>query len=91
SSQRTLEDFIAEVRARPGAINYGTAGTGSSSHLAGALFDSLAAARMVPVAYRGGLPSLNNLLAGQIQAVFAPILEVTPQIQAGTMRALGVT
>ena len=91
SSQRTLDDFIAEVRARPGGVNYGTAGTGSSSHLAGALFDSLAATRMVPVAYRGGLPALNDLLAGQVQAVFAPILEVMPQVQAGTMRALGVT
>lgn len=91
SSQRTLDDFIAEVRARPGSVNYGTAGTGSSSHLAGALFDSLAATRMVPVAYRGGLPALNDLLAGQVQAVFAPILEVMPQVQAGTMRALGVT
>lgn len=91
SPQRTLEQFIAEVRARPGAINYGTAGTGSSSHLAGALFDSLAATRMVPVPYRGGLPAINDLLAGQVQAVFAPILEVMPQVQAGTLRALAVT
>lgn len=91
SPQRTLEQFIAEARARPGAINYGTAGTGSSSHLAGALFDSLAATRMVPVAYRGGLLAINDLLAGQVQAVFAPILEVMPQVQAGTLRALAVT
>lgn len=91
SPARSLEDFIALARARPGAINYGTAGTGSSSHLAGALFDSLAGVRMVPVAYRGGVPAMNDVLAGQVQAVFNPILEVMPLVRAGTLRALGVT
>jgi len=88
---RTLDDFIAQTRTRPDSVNYGTAGAGSSSHLAGALFAFRAGVKMVPVAYRGGMLAVNDLLAGQVQAAFSPILEVMSLVHAGSLRALAVT
>ncbi|HEY8610815.1 MAG TPA: tripartite tricarboxylate transporter substrate binding protein [Roseomonas sp.] len=88
---QSLDAFIAHAREKPGAVNYGTAGQGSSPHLAGALLESLAQVRMEPVAYRGGLPALNDLVSGQLQTVINPILEVMPLIAAGTVKPLGVT
>jgi tripartite-type tricarboxylate transporter receptor subunit TctC len=88
---KNLEEFIDYAKKNPGKLNYGTAGNGSSPHLAGALFDSMAGVQMVPVAYRGGAPALTDLMAGQVQAVFNPILEVMPQIRAGKLKALAVT
>lgn len=86
-----LAGFIAYTRQNPGKVNYGTAGSGSSPHLAGALYESLAGVRMEAVAYRGGAPALADLMGGQIQAVFNPILEVMPQVKAGKLRAIAVT
>ena len=88
---KDLAEFVAYARQNPGKVNYGTAGPGSSPHLAGALFESMAGATMVAVAYRGGAPALADLMGGQIQAVFNPILEVMPQVRAGKLRALAVT
>jgi tripartite-type tricarboxylate transporter receptor subunit TctC len=88
---KDLGEFIAYAKQNPGKLNYGTAGNGSSPHLAGALFESMAGVQMVAIAYRGGAPALTDLMAGQVQAVFNPILEVMPQIRAGKLRALAVT
>ena len=88
---KTLDDFVAYVKKNPGKVNYGTAGNGSSPHLAGALFESVAGVQMVPISYRGGAPALTDLMAGQVQAVFNPILEVMPNVRAGKLRALAVT
>ncbi|MBK8323542.1 MAG: tripartite tricarboxylate transporter substrate binding protein [Betaproteobacteria bacterium] len=88
---KDLAEFVAYAKQNPGKVNYGTAGPGSSPHLAGALFESMAGATMVAVAYRGGAPALADLMGGQIQAVFNPILEVMPQVRAGKLRALAVT
>lgn len=88
---KDLESFVAYAKANPGKINYGTAGNGSSPHLAGALFESVAGVQMVAVAYRGGAPALTDLMGGQVQAVFNPILEVMPHVRAGKVRALAVT
>lgn len=88
---KDLAGFVAYTKQNPGKVNYGTAGSGSSPHLAGALFESMAGAQMVAVPYRGGAPALADLMGGQIQAVFNPILEVMPQVQAGKLKALAVT
>ena len=88
---KDLAEFAAYTKQNAGKVNYGTAGPGSSPHLAGALFESMAGASMVAVAYRGGAPALADLMGGQIQAVFNPILEVMPQVRAGKLRALAVT
>ena len=88
---RTLGEFIAHVRAHPGAISYGTVGVGSSSHLAGVAFDLRAGTRMVPVNYRGGGEVAKDLLGGHIQAWFAPIPSVLDTIRTGQLVAVGTT
>lgn len=86
-----VADFIAYLKANPAKLNFGSAGNGSSQHLAGELFNSLADVRMVHVAYRGGAPAVNDLLGGQVQVVFAPLVEVLQQVRADKLRAIGIT
>jgi len=86
-----LKEFVAYVKANPGKVNYGTSGTGSSPHLSGVLFESMADVRMTVVPYRGGAQVNTGLLAGDIHASFSPILEVVPHIKAGKLKAIAVT
>jgi tripartite-type tricarboxylate transporter receptor subunit TctC len=86
-----LADFIAYAKANPGQLNYGSAGNGTSQHISGALFSSLAGVQMAHIAYRGGAPAVNDLLGGQIQVLFAPLVEVVQQVRAEKLRALGIT
>ena len=88
---RTLADFVAHAKANPGQLNYGSAGNGTSQHISGALFSSMADVKMTHVAYRGGAPAVNDLLGGQIQVLFAPLVEVVQQVRAEKLRALGIT
>src|SRR3978361_1545991 len=64
-----VSEFIAYLKANPGQLNFGSAGNGTSQHLAGELFNSLAGVRMIHVAYRGGAPAVNDLLGGQAQGI----------------------
>jgi tripartite-type tricarboxylate transporter receptor subunit TctC len=86
-----VPDFIAYLKANPDRLNFGSAGNGSSQHIAGALFNSLAGVRMIHVPYRGGAPAVNDLLGGQVQVIFAPLIEVLQQVRADKVRALGIT
>jgi len=86
-----LAEFIAYVKRGRNAVNYGSAGNGSSQHLSGALFNSMVGGNMVHVPYKGGAPATADLLAGQIQAVFAPLVEVISHVKAGKLTALGIT
>ena len=86
-----LKDFIAHVKDNPGQLNYGSAGNGTSQHISGALFSSMADIKMIHVAYRGGAPAVTDLLGGQIQVLFAPLVEVVQQVRAEKLRALGIT
>jgi len=88
---KTLPEFVEYVRQKKAVINYGSAGNGTSQHLSGALFNSMAQGEMVHVPYKGGAPANADLIAGQIQAVFSPLVEVLPYIDSGKLRALGVT
>ena len=88
---KSLQEFIDYAKQEKDAVNFGSAGVGTSSHLSGALFNSMAQVGMVHVPYKGGAPANTDLLGGQIQAVFAPIIEVLSYIDSGTVRALGVT
>ena len=88
---KTLQDFVGYVQARKEPVNYGSAGAGSASHLSGALFNSMAKGDMQHVAYKGGAPANTDLIGGQIQAVFSPLVEVLPFIEGGKLRALAVT
>ena len=86
-----VAEFIAYLKANPGKLNFGSAGNGTSQHLSGELFNSLADVRIVHVAYRGGAPAVTDLLAGQVQVIFAPLVEVIQQVRAEKIKALGIT
>ncbi|MEJ0071068.1 MAG: tripartite tricarboxylate transporter substrate binding protein [Pseudomonadota bacterium] len=86
-----IVEFIAYAKAHPGAINFGSAGTGSSTHMTGELFKLVAGVNLTHVPYRGSAPALNDVIAGQIQAMFENLPTLPPHIRSGTVRALGVT
>lgn len=88
---KTAKEFADYVKANPGQVNYGSAGSGSLQHVAGALFEKSLGARMVHIPYSGGAPANADLVAGRVQAVFGPIVELQPFVKAGTVRVLGVT
>jgi tripartite-type tricarboxylate transporter receptor subunit TctC len=88
---RTVPEFIAYAKANPGRINMASAGNGSTSHLAGELFKMMTGVNMVHVPYRGGGPALTDLLAGQVQVFFPPMVVPIAQLKAGKLRALAVT
>jgi tripartite-type tricarboxylate transporter receptor subunit TctC len=87
---RTAQDFIALAKARPGAINYGSAGPGTTPHLALALFGQLAGIDIVHVPYRGIAPAVTDLVAGTIQAIAIGNGTVAPFAEQGTLRRLAV-
>jgi tripartite-type tricarboxylate transporter receptor subunit TctC len=88
---KTLEEFIKYVKEAKELITYGSAGNGTSQHLSGSLFNNMAGGKMSHVPYKGGAPANADLLAGQISAVFAPLVEVLSYIETGRFKALGVT
>jgi tripartite-type tricarboxylate transporter receptor subunit TctC len=88
---KALPDFIAYAKANPGKINYGSAGIGSSLHMAGELFNLMAGVQLVHVAYRGSPPALNDLLGGQIQLMFSPLPPSIGYVKSGRLHALAVT
>ncbi len=87
----SLQEFIELARAKPGALNFATPGTGSTTHLAAELFWQLTGTAMVHVPYKGNAPALADLLGGQVHATFATGVVLDPQIKAGKLRALAVT
>jgi tripartite-type tricarboxylate transporter receptor subunit TctC len=86
-----VADFITYLKANPDKLNFASAGNGTSQHLSGELFNSLAGVRMTHVAYRGGAPAVSDLLGGQVQVIFAPLVEVIQQVRADKLKALGIT
>jgi len=88
---KTLGDFIAYAKDVNHTVNYGSSGSGASQHLSAELFSKMADIRMTHIPYKGGAPANADLLAGQIQAVFSPMVEVLPFIESGRLRPLGVT
>jgi tripartite-type tricarboxylate transporter receptor subunit TctC len=84
-------EFVAYLKANPGKLNFGSAGNGSSQHIAGELFNSLSGGRMMHIAYRGGALAVNDLLGGQLQVIFAPLVEVLQLVRTDKVRALGIT
>ena len=88
---KTMGDLIAAAKAKPGSLSFAHAGTGTSTHLAGELLKSLARIDLNAIPYKGGAPSINDLLGGQIPISFNNGPESVGQLQAGTLRALAVT
>jgi tripartite-type tricarboxylate transporter receptor subunit TctC len=88
---KSVKELIALARAKPGAINYGSSGTGGLSHLSGALLASLAKINIVHIPYKGGSPAMVDVISGQIQMLFSTILQSHAHLKAGRLRALAVT
>ena len=88
---RTVQELIAAGRAKPGQMTYGSAGNGSSGHLAGALLESVGKFDALHVAYKGGSPALIDLIAGRVSFMLLNPLEVLPHIQSGKLKALAVS
>ncbi|HET9652238.1 MAG TPA: tripartite tricarboxylate transporter substrate-binding protein, partial [Usitatibacter sp.] len=88
---RNLKELIALAKAKPGAVSYGTAGTGSSAHLAGELFARQLGIRLNHIPYKGAGPALADTVAGQVDMLFGDAASATQQAKAGRIRALAVT
>ena len=88
---KSVTELIALARARPGQLNYASAGSGNATHLAGELFKSLARVNLVHVPYKGTGPALTDLIGGQVQLMFCNLTAALPQVKSGRLRALAVT
>ncbi len=88
---RTLQEFVALARSKPGAMNYGSTGVGAANHLVAELFNSKAGLQMTHVPYRGTALAVGDLLGGQLTMVFGDPISVLPHIKSGKLRALAVT
>jgi tripartite-type tricarboxylate transporter receptor subunit TctC len=87
----TIQEWFALVKARPGSLNYGSAGSGTGMHLNVELFKIMSGVNIVHVPYKGAGPALIDLIGGQIQIMFAGTLSSLPHVKAGRIRALAVT
>ena len=88
---RSVKELVALARARPGQINYASAGSGTSTHLAAVLLEHLAQIKLVHVPYKGGGPAIVAVLAGEVPVTFGTAASVSPQVKAGKLRGLAVT
>src|SRR5882724_2212355 len=91
TAARTVGEVIALAKSRPGALNFASAGVGSSSHLAGELFRVLAGADIVHVPYKGAGPALVDVLSGQVQLYFATMPAAMPHVRSGKLVPVAVT
>jgi tripartite-type tricarboxylate transporter receptor subunit TctC len=91
SPAQSVKDLIAQAKARPGSLNFGSGGLGTTPHMAGELFSIQAGIKLLHVAYRGEAPAINDLLGGQIPMMFANLSAVIGNVKAGSLRALAVT
>jgi tripartite-type tricarboxylate transporter receptor subunit TctC len=87
----SVSELLALARARPGELTYGTGGNGTTSHLAGELFKSLAGVDLLHVPFRSPAPAASALIAGQVAVMFDTVPTALPQIRARRLRALGVS
>ncbi len=90
-SAATVQELIALARAKPGALNYASPGNGTPPHLAAEIFKRMAGVSMTHVPYKGAGPAVIDLLAGQMQVMFANAPVVLPHIKSGKLRALATT
>ena len=88
---KSVRDLIALAKARPGALNFATSGTGSTTHLAGELFKAQAGVNLTRINYKGAGAIINDLLGGQVDMMFGTSGSVIPHIKSGRLKALAVT
>jgi tripartite-type tricarboxylate transporter receptor subunit TctC len=88
---KSVKELLALARARPGALNYASAGAATNPHIAGELFNYLGKVNLVVIHFKGGGPGLAATVSGETQVTFSNITETMPLVKAGRLRALGVT
>src|SRR6059058_2810972 len=88
---KTVAEFVAYARQNPGKLNFGSAGTGGTIHLAGEMFKQMAGVELVHVPYKGAGPALTDLLSGNIQLMFDSVGTALPPVKSGMLRALAVS
>jgi len=88
---KTVQELLAQARAQPGKLAYGSNGAGTGQHLIGAQFESMGGVQLLHVPYKGSGPLTTDLLGGQIAMSFDTVTPVLPHIKAGKLRALAVT
>jgi tripartite-type tricarboxylate transporter receptor subunit TctC len=88
---RSVRDLLALARARPGQVDYASAGSGSPAHLAGAMFNALAGVKLNHIPYKGNAPATSDLVAGHVGVMFNAMPAAVPHVQAKRLRALAVT
>lgn len=88
---KSIQELIARAKEKPEALSYGSAGTGTSTHLAAELFKAMAKVNIQHVPYKGSSPAMTDLRGGRIQLMFDNLPSALPQIKAGAVRALAVT
>jgi tripartite-type tricarboxylate transporter receptor subunit TctC len=88
---KTVKDLVALAKSKPGALNYGSSGTATGTHLSAELFKYMTGTDMVHVPYKGGGQGIQALLGGQVQLYFATIVSVLPHVRGGKLRAVAVT
>lgn len=87
---KSMNDLIALAKSKPGAINYGSSGAGTLPHLGGEMFSTITGAKITHVPYKGSPPALLDLIAGQVQVVFADMPVALPFVKSGKLRAIAV-
>jgi len=88
---KSIKELIALAKSRPGALNYGSSGSGGSNHLAGELFNAMTGVKMIHIPYKGNAPALTDLIGGHVDVVFNGLTSAMPFIKSGKLRALAVT
>lgn len=88
---RTVSELVADAKARPGILNFASAGSGGGAHLAGELFKAMAGVNLVHVPYKGTGPALLDVVGGQVNLMFAGVSAAVPHVRTGKLRALGVS
>ena len=91
SSDKSVKDVLAHARQAPGQLTYASAGNGTSIHLAGEVFASMAQLKLLHIPYKGSGPAVTDMLGGQVDLMFDSITSARPHIQSGKLKALGVT
>jgi len=87
----SVAELVRLAKARPGQLNYGSAGTGTAPHLSAELFKSMAGISLVHIPYKGSPLAVTDLIGGQVALMFSPASSVLPQVKSGRLRALAVT
>jgi tripartite-type tricarboxylate transporter receptor subunit TctC len=88
---KSVQEFVAYAKARPGKLNYASAGNGSTHHFCGELFKSMTGVDMQHIPYKGSGPGIAGLLGGEVSMMFSNVADIGSQIKAGKVRALAVT